>query len=101
MTFKQTPKMKAEGKHYCGGGKVKKYETGGEVTGYMGKRYIGPSVRKQLDDQEKAAKPESDKAQDRFNKAMDEVTKRTQPNMANMNPMGDTYKRGGSVKRKK
>jgi hypothetical protein len=29
--FKQTPKMKAEGSHYCGGGKVKKYADGGDV----------------------------------------------------------------------
>jgi hypothetical protein len=30
--FKQTTKMKAEGSHYCGGGKVKKYADGGDVT---------------------------------------------------------------------
>jgi hypothetical protein len=30
--FKQTLKMKAQGNHYCGGGKVKKYADGGDVT---------------------------------------------------------------------
>jgi hypothetical protein len=30
--FKQTTKMKAQGSHYCGGGKVKKYAEGGDVT---------------------------------------------------------------------
>ena len=89
--FKKLPKMA------CGGG-VKKYEDGGFV---KPQRYIGSSVRKQLDDNEKAAKPEHDKNVARYNKAMDEVTKRTQPNMANMNPMGDTYKRGGKVTKKK
>lgn len=29
--FKQTTKMSAQGSHYCGGGKVKKYDTGGAV----------------------------------------------------------------------
>ena len=30
--FKQTLKMKAEGSHYCGGGKVKKMNTGGTAS---------------------------------------------------------------------
>ena len=30
--FKQTTKMKAQGSHYCGGSKVKKYADGGDVT---------------------------------------------------------------------
>lgn len=29
--FKQTPKMHAEGKHYCGGKSVKKMATGGSI----------------------------------------------------------------------
>jgi hypothetical protein len=29
--FKQTPKMSAQGSHYCGGGKVKKYAEGSSV----------------------------------------------------------------------
>ena len=29
--FKQTPKMHAEGKHYCGGKSVKKYADGGSI----------------------------------------------------------------------
>jgi len=33
--FKQTAKMKAEGSHYCGGGKVKKYADGGVAEAIM------------------------------------------------------------------
>ena len=78
--------------------KMPKMASGGYV---QQERYIGSSVRKQLDDNEKAAKPEHDKNVERYNKAMDEVTKRTQPGMAKMNPAGDTYKRGGKVTKNK
>ena len=83
------------------GGKVKKYEGGGSIRVDRSPKYSNSqmaSVREQLDKNEKAAKPEHDKNVERYNKAMDEVTKRTQPGMAKMNPMGDTYKSGGKVK---
>jgi len=43
MTFKQNTKMKAEGKHFCGGGKVKKMATGGSVESYDDAKAKAPS----------------------------------------------------------
>jgi hypothetical protein len=46
--FKQTTKMKAQGSHYCGGGKVKKYADGGDVetqTAQGQNKNIGDDVR--------------------------------------------------------
>ena len=80
---------------------MKKYDGGGSIRIDRSPKYSDSqmaSVREQLDKNEKAAKPENDKNVARYNKAMDEVTKRTQPNMSNMNPAGDTFKKGGVAK---
>jgi hypothetical protein len=95
--FKKMPKMAC-------GGSVGKYEDGGSIRVDRSPKYSNSqmaSVREQLDKNEKAAKPEHDKNVERYNKAMDESIKRTQPNMAKMNPAGDTYKRGGKITKKK
>lgn len=107
--FKQTPKMNAEGSHYCKGGKVKKMAEGGSTdSGYsfdkndyhnMGaKTPIGAQVAKNvLNNTLTRIEPEETK-RNRVAQYRDEADSEVQRE----HTRGiQTKKRGGSVKRKK
>lgn len=95
MTFKQNAKMKAEGNHFCGGGRVKKYETGGSVKSVT-TTPIGDYAAEKAH-QEYAA----DKKNWPLNPKQDAI------NSANAREKAESWddapkkKRGGSVRRKK
>lgn len=109
MTFKQTPKMKAEGSHYCKGGKVKKMADGGSTDGgysfdkndyhNMGaKTPIGAQVAKNVYNGTWLKNEPKETTYARIAQYRDEADSEVQRE----HTRGiQTKKRGGSVKRKK
>ena len=109
MTFKQNTKMKAEGKHFCSGGKVKKYANGGGVKSLAekaGEEAFTAQAKKETAIDDKYGLP-TDPAEREHREAsrMTQVfdsynrAKKSVEQGEKTNPMGDTYKRGGKVKR--
>jgi len=107
--FKQTPKMNAEGSHYCKGGKVKKMAEGGSASSYSPydpskEKEIGGNIgtRTFLEESKKgwATKPMDqrlDESWQKRNEAVDEAKREANRGISPEN----RKKRGGSVKRKK
>jgi uncharacterized membrane protein len=82
--------------------KMPKMADGGSVRVDRSPKYANSqmtSVKKQLEDQAKAFKPELDKASEQYDRATDKGKKRTQPGGSTMAPFDETYKRGGKVKK--
>jgi len=117
--FKQNTKMACEGNHYKKGGKVKKYAGGRQVASQDSPEYSA------LDDETPVGKKADEAARKAYREANEGDWDLGQPNnprltavkkaaqgviqkdreqtkpFENANPMGDTYKRGGKVKRGK
>ena len=109
--FKQTPKMNAEGSHYCKGGKVKKMQTGGSTSDFAD--YNAPSAESEIGQKiglaassnaeqkyrtdnglSKSNMASSRAGQKAYDEAQNEARRESTRGI-------QTKKRGGSVKRKK